>query len=79
MLGAGETFHPCLARNDGRGEGVATRQGNRSIVALSITGSVDSGTHRAIATRPDVLARLADEALAEHHAGRTEALDPDRF
>lgn len=33
----------------------------------------------AIATRPDVLARLADEALAEHRAGRTEALDPDRL
>ncbi len=33
----------------------------------------------AIATRPDVLARLADEASAEHSAGRTEALDPDRL
>ncbi len=33
----------------------------------------------AIATRPDVLARLADEASAEHRAGRTETLDPDRL
>ncbi len=33
----------------------------------------------AIAARPDVLARLADEALAEHHADRTEALDPDHL
>ena len=33
----------------------------------------------AIATRPDVLTRLADEAVAEHRAGRTEALDPDRL
>ena len=31
----------------------------------------------AIAARPDVLARLSDEAMAEHRAGRTEALDPD--
>jgi hypothetical protein len=31
----------------------------------------------AIAARPDALARLAGEALAEHRAGRTEPLDPD--
>lgn len=31
----------------------------------------------AIVSRPDVLARLANEALAEHHAGRTQPLDPD--
>jgi urease gamma subunit len=31
--------------------------------------------HRA----PDALARLADEALDEHRAGRTEPLDPDRL
>jgi hypothetical protein len=27
----------------------------------------------------DQLARLADEALAEHRAGRTTVLDPDRL
>ena len=27
----------------------------------------------------DVLADLADEALAEHRAGRTEKLDPDKL
>jgi len=27
----------------------------------------------------DVLARLAEEALAEHRAGLTEELDPDRL
>jgi hypothetical protein len=27
----------------------------------------------------DVLAELADEALAEHRAGRTEKLDPDKL
>ena len=26
----------------------------------------------------DLLAELADEALAEHHAGRTEKLDPEK-
>ena len=31
----------------------------------------------AIASRPDVLDRLADEALAEDRAGRTLPLDPD--
>lgn len=31
----------------------------------------------ALARDPDALARLADEALAEHRAGRTEPLDPD--
>ena len=32
-----------------------------------------------IAATPDALARLADEALAEHHADRTEPLDPERL
>ena len=27
---------------------------------------------------PDLLDELADEALAEHHAGRTEKLDPKK-
>ncbi|MES2180346.1 MAG: hypothetical protein V4550_21005 [Gemmatimonadota bacterium] len=31
----------------------------------------------AISSRLDVLARLADEAAAEHRAGRTQPLDPD--
>jgi len=31
----------------------------------------------ALASRPDVLDRLADEALAEDQAGRTLPLDPD--
>jgi hypothetical protein len=31
----------------------------------------------AIASRPDLLERLADEALAEDRAGRTLPLDPD--
>jgi hypothetical protein len=34
---------------------------------------------RAIAVSTDKLARLAAEALAEHRAGLTEELDPDRL
>ena len=34
---------------------------------------------RAIAGSADKLARLAAEALAEHHAGLTEELDPERL
>ena len=32
-----------------------------------------------IASTGDALARLADEALAEYRAGRTEPLDPERL
>lgn len=32
-----------------------------------------------ISSRPDALARLAEEALAEHRAGRSEPLDLDRL
>lgn len=32
-----------------------------------------------ISSRPDALTRLAEEALAEHRAGRSEPLDPDRL
>ena len=31
----------------------------------------------AFARRPAALDKLADEAIAEHRAGRTKALDPD--
>ena len=34
---------------------------------------------RAIAASTDKLARLAAEALAEHRAGQTAELDPDRL
>ena len=34
---------------------------------------------RAIAASSDKLARLAQEALAEHRAGLTEELDPERL
>ncbi len=32
-----------------------------------------------LARSQDALAQLADEALAEHTAGKTERLDPDRL
>ncbi|MBU4273208.1 MAG: hypothetical protein KKE86_07065 [Planctomycetes bacterium] len=34
---------------------------------------------RAIAASADKLASLANEALAEHRAGQTQELDPDRL
>ena len=34
---------------------------------------------RTIARTSDKLARLAEEAIAEHRAGLTEELDPDRL
>jgi len=33
----------------------------------------------AFAHSQDLLSRLADEALAEHRAGKTELLDPDKL
>lgn len=43
----------------------------------------DLASERAIDERlsatPDALARLADEALAEHRSGRTESLDPEQL
>lgn len=35
--------------------------------------------NQAFAASADVLARLADEALAEHRAGRTLPLDPEEL
>lgn len=32
-----------------------------------------------ISSTPDSLARLADEAIAEYRAGRTESLDPEQL
>ncbi|MFN0095078.1 MAG: hypothetical protein ACKVVT_09930 [Dehalococcoidia bacterium] len=39
----------------------------------------DAAFDALIDSRPDVLKRLADEAWAEHVAGRTVPLDPDRI
>lgn len=37
------------------------------------------GWEQRFASSPDLLAQLADEALAEHRAGLTEKLDPERL
>lgn len=34
---------------------------------------------RAFAESPHMLDQLADQALAEHHEGRTKKLDPDKL
>ena len=39
--------------------------------------NADERWETAFARSQDALARLADEALAEHRAGRTKPLDPD--
>jgi hypothetical protein len=39
----------------------------------------DARWEAALAASPAALERLADEALAEHRAGRTKPLDPDSF
>ena len=41
--------------------------------------SAEDDFDRAITSSADKLARLAAEALAEHRAGLTEELDPDRL
>jgi hypothetical protein len=39
--------------------------------------AADDRWEAAVAAAPGALGRLADEALAEHRAGRTKPLDPD--
>jgi len=34
---------------------------------------------KSFASSPDVLERLADEAIADHRAGRTKPVDPDKM
>jgi hypothetical protein len=41
--------------------------------------SAEDDFDRAIARTSDKLVRLAEEALAEHRAGQTEVLEPDRL
>jgi hypothetical protein len=49
------------------------------VAALNVQVSVDDDAawDASFARSQDFLARLADEALAERRAGRTEILDPD--
>jgi hypothetical protein len=50
-------------------------------LAAAILEEVSAEEHwdRALAKDVDALERLADEALADEAAGRTEPLDPDRL
>ena len=50
-------------------------------IATLILEELTSERHwdKAFTRSEDALARLADEALAEHRGGRTKALDPDRL
>jgi len=41
--------------------------------------AADERWESAVAAQPGVLERLADEALAEHRAGRTQQLIPDKL
>jgi hypothetical protein len=47
----------------------------RLLAELAVEGDFD----RAIASSAEKLSGLAAEALAEHQAGKTEELDPDRL
>jgi len=38
----------------------------------------EKGWDKSLASSLDVLERLADEAIADHRAGRTKPLDPDK-
>ena len=51
------------------------RLASRVLAALEVEDDFD----RAIAATSDQLAHPASEALAEHRAGLTERLDPDRL
>ncbi len=41
--------------------------------------SAEERWHKTFKRSSDALAKLADEALAEHRAGETQAWDPDRW
>ncbi len=50
-------------------------------IAVLILEEIEDETRwdKTFARTQDALARLAAEAMAEDHAGKTEALDPDRL
>ena len=54
-------------------------QEEQDALAAALLADLVSEAHvdEAIGSRPDALERLAEEALGEHRAGRTELLDPD--
>ena len=52
---------------------------DQDAIAALILDEIESerGWDHLFAASPDLLARLAAEALAEHQAGETQPLDPD--
>lgn len=54
---------------------------DQDAIAGWLLGGIESERHwdNAFATSGDLLSRLAEEALAEHRAGQTQDLDPDRL
>lgn len=50
-------------------------------VAALIIGELksDERWNKMLANSQDILAKLADEALAEHRSGKTRQLDPDNL
>ncbi len=53
------------------------RQQDELAAAVIEELTADERWEAALGQSQDALARLADEALNEHRAGRTKALDPD--
>ncbi len=56
-------------------------EGDQDALAAAILEELaaDERWEKLLAQSPGALERLADEALAEHRAGRTKPLDPDKL
>ena len=56
-------------------------EGDQDALAAAILEELaaDERWEKILAQSPEGLERLADEALAEHRAGRTKPLDPDKL
>jgi hypothetical protein len=62
-------------------EAAKLSQAEQDLLASRVLAELqaDDAFDRALAGSADKLAHLAREALAEHRAGLTEALDPDKL
>ncbi len=56
-------------------------EAERGALAGAITAEIgaEKAWDKSFASSRDVLERLAEEAIADHRAGRTTPLDPDRM
>ena len=57
----------------------AFREQDALAAAILEEVAADERWEASLAASPTALDELADEALREHHAGRTKPLDPDRL